>query len=231
MGTWSRSSTTLQSAGIQRSSLYMAWDFTVASEESLTGARATIRDDALDAPRRQRRRVTTTATETRRPSPVETVHREPTLGDPNGERLPPDRRHVGARDVPCYLTTNICPPGGSSRFATDGDDHLERRLRLGRRRRSAASFPESVVDTAASARRRSRAPTGTACSADRTPGERPGGLANEDEHDLVRDRLGGLRRHDLAQVLRTLAATSRSFNSSSTACSRASSTSITSAGR
>ncbi len=34
-------------AGVKRSSLYMAWDFTVASEQSVTGRATTIRDDAF----------------------------------------------------------------------------------------------------------------------------------------------------------------------------------------
>lgn len=35
-------------AGIYCSSLYMAWDFTVASQESVTGRALTIRDDAFE---------------------------------------------------------------------------------------------------------------------------------------------------------------------------------------
>ncbi|MGZ5488601.1 MAG: hypothetical protein ACXWF4_08720, partial [Candidatus Aminicenantales bacterium] len=35
-------------AGVDRSSLYMAWDFTVASEQSVTGRATTIRDDAFE---------------------------------------------------------------------------------------------------------------------------------------------------------------------------------------
>ena len=38
---------TLQSDGIQRQGLYLAWDFTVASEHSLAGRALAIRDDAL----------------------------------------------------------------------------------------------------------------------------------------------------------------------------------------
>ena len=34
-------------AGVDRSSLYMAWDFTVASQESVTGRALSIRDDAF----------------------------------------------------------------------------------------------------------------------------------------------------------------------------------------
>jgi hypothetical protein len=37
----------LQGSGIQRANLYMAWDFTVASEDSLTGRALEMRDDAL----------------------------------------------------------------------------------------------------------------------------------------------------------------------------------------
>ena len=38
---------TLQQNGFQRSNLYMTWDFTVASEDSLTGRAVDMRDDAL----------------------------------------------------------------------------------------------------------------------------------------------------------------------------------------
>ena len=36
-----------EKAGVKRKSLYMAWDFTVASQESVTGRATTIRDDAF----------------------------------------------------------------------------------------------------------------------------------------------------------------------------------------
>ena len=38
---------TLQGAGVNRSDLYLAWDFTVASEQSLTGPMLHLRDDAF----------------------------------------------------------------------------------------------------------------------------------------------------------------------------------------
>ena len=38
---------TLQDAGIKRKNLYLAWDFTVASEQSLTGRMLSMRDDAF----------------------------------------------------------------------------------------------------------------------------------------------------------------------------------------
>ena len=38
---------TLEQAGVDRSSLYLAWDFTVASQQSLTGSMLHIRDDAF----------------------------------------------------------------------------------------------------------------------------------------------------------------------------------------
>ena len=43
--------TTLAAAGIARDDLYLAWDFTVASERNLTERLLFIRDDALRAPR------------------------------------------------------------------------------------------------------------------------------------------------------------------------------------
>ena len=40
---------TLQRAGIARNSLYLAWDFTVASERNLSERALSIRDDAFAA--------------------------------------------------------------------------------------------------------------------------------------------------------------------------------------
>ncbi|MGH8591520.1 MAG: hypothetical protein ACREXX_20040, partial [Gammaproteobacteria bacterium] len=38
---------TLRQAGIQRSNLYLAWDFTVASDENIAGRVLSMRDDAF----------------------------------------------------------------------------------------------------------------------------------------------------------------------------------------
>ena len=108
---------TLGRAGIARKSLYLAWDFTVASERNLTERMLTIRDDAFaelgdtnladlkvegDAP----------------PFEVKTV----TNFTPEEEPLIA-RRVEGTVTVPCYLNEPACPTG--SQFAYSGLDSTE----------------------------------------------------------------------------------------------------------
>ncbi len=113
---------TLQGAGIERSNLYMAWDFTVASADSLSGRVLAMRDDAFDQ------------------------LGDTDLGDLTVQGTPPDytidsvtnylpcsngapaceagendrllRRVEGTMTAPCYLNTDGCPTG--SQFAFDG---------------------------------------------------------------------------------------------------------------
>jgi hypothetical protein len=98
----------LARAGIERDSLYLAWDFTVASTESLSGRMLSIRDRAFAA-----------------------------LGDGNLGDLRPDgspppfavttsedlgdvRRVDGTFTVPCFLNRPGCPPGSRFRLDRDG---------------------------------------------------------------------------------------------------------------
>jgi hypothetical protein len=80
--------------------LFLAWDFTVASERSLTGRLQTMRDRALaqlgGAP------------------PDYTVAEGP--ADPRFARV-----LTGTVTVPCYLTTSACAAGGSFHVARSGD--------------------------------------------------------------------------------------------------------------
>ena len=107
---------TLQAHGIQRSNLYMSWDFTVASEHSLAGRALAIRDNALaqlgdttpgdgnldgSAPG-----FHVTSVET---NPVNLPAN--TLEQINGELT----------NVPCYLNNGNCHPGGTFNFQSNGD--------------------------------------------------------------------------------------------------------------
>jgi hypothetical protein len=107
---------TLSGEGIQRESLYLAWDFTVASEHSLAGRALAIRDNALeqlgdDTPG------------------DETIDGDaPTFQITSVENDPADlpantlRQVDGVlTDVPCYLNNGDCHPGGSFNFQSNGD--------------------------------------------------------------------------------------------------------------
>jgi hypothetical protein len=109
-------------AGVQRDSLYMAWDFTVASEQSVTGRATTIRDDAFA-------RLGDTNLADRKiqgESPDWTITRVLNQGDPipPGERSLPSqiaRRVEGTIDVPCYLDQAGCPTGSSFAHKANGE--------------------------------------------------------------------------------------------------------------
>jgi hypothetical protein len=114
--------TLVNKAGVNRNSLYMAWDFTVASEESVTGRATTIRDDAFE-----RLGDTDLANRTiEGDSPDWTITRVLNQGDPipPGERGIPSqiaRRVEGTIDVPCYLDQDNCPTGAKFAHAANGD--------------------------------------------------------------------------------------------------------------
>jgi hypothetical protein len=104
---------TLHSAGIRRSNLYLAWDFTVASDENIAARELHIRDDALaslgdttpgdgvfdgTAPDFQVTQVDNF-----------TLAQDPEIA----------RRVRGTFTVPCYLQPN-CAPGGSFQLGPNG---------------------------------------------------------------------------------------------------------------
>jgi hypothetical protein len=114
---------TLRRAGIARKDLYLAWDFTVASERSLAGRMLSIRDDAfaklgdtnLADMQIQGSAPSFTVTSTDNFVPCGTD------GCQSGEDNQVARRVKGQFLVPCYLNQAGCPPG--SRFAfTPGSD-------------------------------------------------------------------------------------------------------------
>jgi hypothetical protein len=101
----------LEQAGIERRDLYLAWDFTVGSERSLTGRMTAMRDDAFGA-------LGDSNLADLRPdgrSPAFTVDAVRDLApaeDPNIAR-----QVSGHVTVPCYLDRPGCPPGAGFAFA------------------------------------------------------------------------------------------------------------------
>ncbi len=111
---------TLNAAGIERQSLYLAWDFTVASTRNLSERMLSIRDDALaqlgdttpgdgivqgHAPDYTITNVTDFPL-----SPVPT----------DGHGVENIREVTGTYTVPCYLNQTACPPGSRYELGSDG---------------------------------------------------------------------------------------------------------------
>jgi hypothetical protein len=129
-------------AGVERSSLYMAWDFTVASQESVTGRELQIRNDAFS--RLGDHNLGNSVIEGTSPDVQITYvcdrYENPDPGHPasdgcEGGPNPPSgvdkRPEVPGSDIirvidgyikdaPCYLNENGCPPGSSFNFKPDG---------------------------------------------------------------------------------------------------------------
>ncbi|HEY2718619.1 MAG TPA: hypothetical protein VGI52_03245, partial [Solirubrobacteraceae bacterium] len=102
---------TLQSAGIERSNLYLAWDFTVASDASNTSRELAMRNDAFA-------QLGDTNLEDGVPqgvSPSFTVTK--VENEPNPGQIA--RRVKGTFVVPCYLTPS-CAPGGHLNLNGEG---------------------------------------------------------------------------------------------------------------
>ncbi len=107
----------LQSHGIQRSNLYMTWDFTVASEHSLAGRALAIRDNALhqlgdDTPGNG---VMNGSAPTFH---ISSVLDAPDPGVPSNALRLIDGELT---NVPCYLNNADCKPGGTFNFQSNGD--------------------------------------------------------------------------------------------------------------
>ncbi len=131
-------------AGVQRDSLYMAWDFTVASEQSVTGRATTIRDDAF-------KRLGDNDLADRKiegSAPNATVTSVLNPGDP----VPPDdrslptgiaRRVYGTIEVPCYLNQDGCPTG--AKFAHDANGEITWNPSYSRDVEWRCEIPDSVV--------------------------------------------------------------------------------------
>jgi hypothetical protein len=101
----------LRKAGVSRHGLYLAWDFTVASERSLAGRMLHIRDDAFRQLGDRNLRDLNVAGR----APSFRIDSVSDLTPAADDRIA--RRVEGAITVPCYLT-NGCAPGGQ--FTFDG---------------------------------------------------------------------------------------------------------------
>src|SRR5215207_1213750 len=108
----------LKRAGVKRGSLYLAWDFTVASERSLTERMLHIRNDAFEQLGDTNLRDLTVAGA----SPSVTVDSVTDLTPAEDPLIV--RKVQGTMTVPCYLT-NGCAPGGSFSLNSRG---LPRRM-------------------------------------------------------------------------------------------------------
>jgi hypothetical protein len=103
----------LRRAGIERDELYLAWDFTVASQDTLASRMLSIRDRAFDE------------LGDRDLSDLEVEGAAPDFRVTRVTELTPQqdanvaRRVEGTVTVPCFLDQPGCPPG--SRFALDRD--------------------------------------------------------------------------------------------------------------
>jgi hypothetical protein len=103
--------------GIQRSSLYLAWDFTVASEHSLAGRALAIRDDALN------QLGDNTPGDGVVDGDAPTFHITNVVNAPDTSLPANTLRLVDGEltDIPCYLDNGDCKPGGKFNFKPNGD--------------------------------------------------------------------------------------------------------------
>ncbi len=108
----------LRRAGVRHGRLYLAWDFTVASERSLTARMLHIRDRAFRALGDTNLRDLKVTGR----SPAFTIDSVTDLTPTEDDRIA--RKVAGTITVPCYLT-NSCAPGASFRFNQRG---LPRRM-------------------------------------------------------------------------------------------------------
>ena len=104
---------TLRGAGIRRSNLYLAWDFTVASDENIAGRMLAMRNDAFG----QLGDTTMADLTVQGSSPsfaVTDVQDFTEAQDPEVAR-----EVIGTYEVPCYLAPS-CAPGGRFTLGPDG---------------------------------------------------------------------------------------------------------------
>jgi hypothetical protein len=104
---------TLGQAGIARSSLYEAWDFTVGSRKGLTSRLLQIRNDAFGK-LGDHNLANSTVEGHAPPFDVDTIQNNPATGI---------MRYVtGTFTVPCYLKANGCPPGSGFNYPSSNPD-------------------------------------------------------------------------------------------------------------
>jgi hypothetical protein len=192
----------LHEAGVARSNLYLAWDFTVASENSLSERALTIRDDALE------RLGDTTPGDgmIQGDAPGFTVDTVTDFTPAENANL---LRQIDGTldDVPCYLNVDGCPanPGANFSFDPDGDVTWNPAYTIDVPFRCV--IPRSV--DAGSAVAPARAATfGHGLLGDRTQVNAQGRLANEGNFLWCAVDWAGFSTPDLAVVIATLSSVS-----------------------
>ncbi len=106
---------TLAQAGVDRDSLYLAWDFTVASEHSLSNRQLTIRNDAY------KQLGDTSLTDLKVEGKAPSFQVTNVTDNPSG--MPEIARQVqGTFTVPCYLNLPGCPSGSRFLYASSTGD-------------------------------------------------------------------------------------------------------------
>ena len=106
----------LKKAGIERSDLYLAWDFTVASRENLSGRMLEIRDDAFS----QLGDTNLADGQVQGTSPPISNLQVTDLTPAEDARIA--REVTGNVTVPCYMDTPGCSPAGSTFNYPPGGD-------------------------------------------------------------------------------------------------------------
>ena len=103
----------LRRAGIKRRSLYLAWDFTVASDENIAGRLLKMRDESLAG------LGDTNMTDLQPDGASPTFAVTSTEDFTVGQDADMARRVKGTFEVPCYLAPN-CDPGGTMQLDANG---------------------------------------------------------------------------------------------------------------
>lgn len=129
----------LGSAGIDRDSLYLAWDFTVASTENITGRMLSIRNRAF-AELGDTNLTDGTVQGDAPEFNVTSVVDYPTATGDGVENI---RKVTGTFQVPCYLNQDGCPPGAT--FDLDSDQKPIRTPGNEQTARFTCNIPRSAV--------------------------------------------------------------------------------------
>jgi hypothetical protein len=175
---------TLRNAGIQRSSLNLAWDFSVASERSLTAKMLKIRNDAFS----QLGDTNLSDMQVQGHSPAFSIDSSQTQNFTTTQNANIARIVHGTVTVPCYMNTPACSPVGSTYNL--GADGLPSQLGAGTPLANTASasfecvIPHSALDAPGHAPARvSLYGHGLLGSASEVEGGNVEAMSNE--HDIV----------------------------------------------
>jgi len=115
--TWSRALVkSLSKAKVNASNVYLAWDFTVASDKSLTGRLLAIRDNAF----RQLGDTNLADGKVQGSSPTFAITKVEDFTEAQDPRIA--RKITGTISVPCYLNQPGCPPGSKFHYSSTKKD-------------------------------------------------------------------------------------------------------------